>query len=337
MKGYLMEDLFEKVKNCILEKKLIVSNDKVIIGVSGGPDSIFLLNVLDRIKKLKIIDFDIEVAHINHMIREEASIDEDLVIKTSKEMGYECHVLKANIPLKVKEQKISEEECGRNIRYEFFEKLVKERGANKIAVAHNQTDNVETVIMNFLRGTGINGLTGMDYKYGNIIRPMLDIKKQDIIEILNKNNISYVIDKTNSENKYTRNRVRNDLIKKIEDEYNPNFLDTTKRMIELNRQDEELLMDYVEKEYEELDPKVQKCAIVINTKKFIEMQKAMQARIIRKILNELMGNIQGIEKIHVDDIIRLLKNNITNKKYVIGNKFTVTILRKNIAEFKLNM
>lgn len=332
-----MEDLFEKVKNCIIEKKLIVSSDKVIVGVSGGPDSVFLLKVLDRIKKQKIIDFDIEVAHINHMIREEASTDENLVVNISKEMGYKCHVLKANIPLKVKEQKISEEECGRNIRYEFFEKLVKERGANKIAVAHNQTDNVETVIMNFIRGTGINGLTGMDYKYGNIIRPMLDIKKQDIIEFLNKNNISYVIDKTNSENKYTRNRVRNDLIKKIEDEYNPNFLNTTKRMIELNRQDEKLLMDYVEKEYEKLDPKVQKDTIVINTVKFIDMQKALQARIIRKILNELMGNIQGIEKIHVDDIMRLLNNNITNKKYVIGNKFTVTILKKNIAEFKLNM
>lgn len=332
-----MEDLFEKIKKNILEKKLINSKDKIIVGVSGGPDSIFLLNILHKLKDEKIIDFEIEVAHINHMIREQAADDEKMVREISNDMGYRCHVLKANIPIKAKEQKISEEECGRNIRYEFFEKLLKERKANKIAVAHNQTDNAETVLMNFIRGTGINGLSGMDYIYGNIIRPMLNIKKQKIIEFLEKHNICYAIDITNNENKYTRNRIRNDLIKKIENEYNPNFLETIQRMIELNKQDEILIMDYVDKEYDKLSPKTKPNNIVINTIRFFEMSNACKCRIVRKILNELLGNIQGIEKVHVDDIVKLLNKNITNKKYIIGNKFTVTVIKKNVVEFKLNI
>lgn len=331
-----MEDLYEKVKSNIIKKKLIDSKDKVIIGVSGGPDSIFLLNVLHKMKKEQVINFEIEIAHINHLIRKQAMTDEVLVKNVAQDMGYKIHVLSIDVPLKAKEQKISEEECGRNIRYEYFEKLLKEHKANKIVVAHNQNDNIETVMMNFIRGTGINGLTGMKYVYGHIIRPILDIKKQDILEYLDENNICYVIDKSNMENKYTRNRIRNDLIKKIEQDYNPNFTNVIQRMIELNRQDEILINDCVEKEVEKIDLVVGVDKIIINSSNFYNMSKAIKYRIIRKILTQLIGNIQGIEKIHIEDIDTLITKNIVNKKYIIGSKFTVTIAKENIVKFELN-
>lgn len=333
-----MNKIFEKVKNNILQNELIKDNDKIVLGVSGGPDSIFLLHVLDKIRGEKQIQFDIVISHINHGIREEAISDQKFVENLSKKLGYECYSLIVNVAKIAKEQKISEEECGRNIRYEFFNKILKKTGANKIAVAHNKTDNVETVLMNFIRGAGISGMKGMDFKTNNIIRPMLNIKKNEILEYLKENNIEYVIDKTNSENIYTRNKIRNDLIKKIENEYNPNFLDTVTRMIDINKQDLELLEEYTKKEYEKLRKEKEENKIIIYTnKEFLNESHGLKCRVIRKILNELLGNVQGIEKVHVDDICKLITNNITGKRYIIGNKFEVKIIKKNKVEFIKNV
>lgn len=282
------------------------------------------------------MSFDIEIAHVNHLMRKESAVDQKFVEDLAKKLGYKCHTLEYDVSKKAKELKISKEECGRNVRYEFFNSLLKKCGANKIAVAHNQTDNVETVVMNFLRGTGISGLTGMDYSNQNIIRPILNIKKQDIIDYLDSKNIEYVIDRTNSENFYTRNRIRNDLIKKIEKEYNPNFIDTTQRMIELNKQDEELIVECVDKEYEKMDVTNAKSTITIKTKEFIKLSSGLKYRIIRKILTELMGNISDIERIHIKDICKLIDNNITGKQYIIGKKFTVKVKTKNVIEFMKN-
>ena len=333
-----MDKVFEKVKKNILQNELISENDKIVLGVSGGPDSVFLLHVLNKIKEEKLITFDIIIAHINHGIREEAIHDQKFVETLAEKLGYKCYSLEVNVSKIAEEQKISEEECGRNIRYEFFNKILKETSCNKIAVAHNKTDNVETVLMNFIRGAGISGMKGMDFKTKNIIRPMLNIKKDEILEYLKENSIEYVIDKTNSENIYTRNKIRNDLIKKIENEYNPNFLDTVTRMIEINKQDVELLEEYTNKEYEKLKKEKEENKITIYTnKEFLNESYGLKCRVIRKILIELLGNIQGIEKVHVDDICKLITNNITGKRYIIGNKFEIKIIKKNKVEFIKNV
>lgn len=331
-----MEDLFKKIEKNVKENNLISNGDRIIVGVSGGPDSIFLLHALDKLKKQGKLDFEMEIAHVNHLIRKEASDDQKFVEKLAKQFGYKCHTLECDVSKQSKKLKISTEECGRNVRYDFFNKLLLECKANKISVAHNQTDNVETVIMNFIRGAGISGLKGMDYYGQNIIRPMLNIKKEDIINYLNSKGIKYLIDRTNIENIYTRNRIRNDLIKKIEKEYNPNFLDTTQRMIELNKQDYKLIEECVNNEYEKLKMVFEDGKITINRKELAILSSGMKYRIIRKILTELLGNIQGIEKIHVSDISKLIDNNIKGKQYIIGNKFTVKIKTKNIIEFSKN-
>lgn len=333
-----MKRIFDRVKNNILQNELIKDNDKIVLGVSGGPDSVFLLHVLNKIREEKKIDFDIVIAHVNHMIREEAIIDQKFVENLADDLGYKCLVLTANVVEEAEKQKISEEECGRNIRYNFFNDLLKETNSNKIAVAHNQTDNVETVLMNFIRGAGISGMKGMDFVSCNIIRPMLNVKKTEILEYLKENNIEYVVDKTNSENIYTRNKIRNDLIKKIEDEYNPNFLDTVTRMIDINKQDYKLLEEYANKEYDKLKIEKDKNTIKVYTnKEFLNSSHGLKSRIVRKVLNELLGNLQCIEKIHVDDICKLITNNITGKRYIIGTKFEVKIIKKNVVEFNKNV
>lgn len=326
-----MHKLLEQVKNNIENYNLIEENDKVVVGVSGGPDSIFLLLVLNK------LNVNLEIAHINHKIRKEAKEDEILTKKYADYLGVPFHVLEIDVEEEAKRQKIGTEECGRNIRYEFFNQVAKTTNANKIAVAHNAGDNAETIILNFLRGAGICGLSGMDYKSGNIIRPILDIQKEDIIKYLDENQIPYAIDKTNLENIYTRNKVRNDLLVKIQNEFNPNIIKALNRMAKINKQDLSLLNEVVDKSYNKLNLIKEDNSILMDSKNFNNYSDALKYRIVRKIITELLGNTKDIEMIHIKDTCDLIKSNIKGKRYILGNKYSVIIENKNKVRFVKNM
>ena len=336
-----MDKILEQVKQNIYNNNLIQNNDVIILGVSGGPDSVFLLHALatlkDVIEKEKNIEYTLHVAHINHMIREEAGEDADIARSLALEHNAEFHLLETDVLAEAKRLKIGTEECGRNIRYEFFEQVKKTVNGTKVAVAHNAGDNAETIILNFIRGAGINGLSGMDVNINSIIRPILNISKEDILKYLDENNIPYAIDKTNLENDYTRNKVRNDLIQKIEKEYNPNIINAINRMATINKLDFQIITEAVEEKYTQLGVKKEEGKIYINTKEFNKNTTAMKYQLIRKILTELCGNIQGVEMIHIKDTCKLIESSITNKQYILGNKYKVVIEKKNIAVFVNNM
>ena len=154
--------LHEKLLKTIQQYNLIQMQDKIVIGVSGGPDSMCLLDSLYCLKEK--LDIEIVVAHVNHMIRKEAEEETDYVKKYCKEHVIPCFIKKVNVLELAKEQKLGTEEIGRKIRYEFFIEVAEQIGANKIATAHNANDNAETVFMNILRGSGISGLKGIDFK-----------------------------------------------------------------------------------------------------------------------------------------------------------------------------
>jgi len=335
-----MNKILEQVKNNIYTYNLIEDGDNIIVGLSGGPDSVFLLHALnelkDAIKKEKGITYSLHAAHINHMIREEAGYDENLAREFANKLGATFHLLKVDVEEEAKRLKIGTEECGRNIRYEFFNQVKKTVNGTKIAVAHNAGDNAETIILNFLRGTGIVGLSGMDYKNDYIIRPILDISKTDVISYLDENKIPYAIDKTNLKNDYTRNKVRNDLIKKLEVEYNPSIINALNRMAKINKYDNEIIIDAVKEAYTKLNVKKERDGIVVDTRRFNELKEAMKYRLVRQILTELLGNTQNIEMVHVKDTCKLIEANITGKQYILGNKYKVQIVKKNTAIFMKN-
>lgn len=337
-----MDKLLEQVKKNIYANNLIWDGDVIIVGVSGGPDSVFLLHALsslkDTIYKEKNINYTLHVAHINHMIREEASFDANLAKRLADKCGAIFHLLEVDVEAEAKRQKMGTEECGRNIRYEFFKQVKKTVGGTKVAVAHNAGDNAETIILNFIRGAGINGLSGMDAKsINNVIRPILNISKKDILEYLNANNIEYAIDKTNLENDYTRNKVRNDLIHKIETEYNPNIINALNRMATVNKLDLQIIQEAVQEKYQTLNVKKEQDKIYINTKEFNKNSTAMKYQLIRRLINELCGNIQCVEMIHIKDTCKLIEASITGKQYILGNKYKVIIEKKNIAVFVKNV
>ncbi len=185
----------------ILEKA-----QKIVIGLSGGADSVALTHILYK----KYGNKKIICAHINHGIRkDEATSDENFVREFCEKLDIELKVQQLDVMSLSKERKISEEECGRQVRYEFFSSLCHENFV--IATAHNVNDNAETVIFNMTRGSGLKGLCGIPEIRGNIVRPILHMSRKEIEAYCAKFNLNYVIDSTNLENKYARNKIRNEV------------------------------------------------------------------------------------------------------------------------------
>lgn len=230
--------LIKKMLTTIEQHKMIKNGDKIVVGVSGGADSVALLRALDAVKTA--YNLTLIVCHVNHKIRPGAAErDQKFVEDLCAELGVECHVKEANVEALAKEWDMSDEEAGRRVRYDFFNEIAGSNG--KIATAHNKNDNAETVMMRFMRGTGLHGLTGIPYRRGNIIRPILDIARDEIEAYLAEINQTHITDETNLEPIYTRNKVRLNLIPYIQNEFNPNFIDTLANNI-ANYRDEDDFM-----------------------------------------------------------------------------------------------
>ena len=317
----------EKVLDIIKKYNLIEDGDKIVIGVSGGPDSITLLNVLLEIKNEKTINFDIVVCHVNHMIREEAIQDEEYVLEFCKRYDIECFVKRVEVEKIAKQEKVGTEEAGRVARYEFFNEILERTGANKIATAHTANDNAETVLMNIIRGSGTAGLKGIEAKRDNLIRPLIESFRDDIEEYCKINNLNPRIDKTNFENIYTRNKVRNSLIPYIKENFNPNIIEGLNRLSELSKQENEYLEKTTAKVYKDILIEEQKNQIILDLNKFNLQELVIKSRLVLYTINRLLGTRSGIEKKHIEDIIKLCKNNVGNK-FLIPNK-KVKILVKN--------
>ena len=321
--------MLDKILNTVNKYNLIQKGDKVVIGVSGGPDSMFLLDSFYCLKNK--LNIEIIVAHINHMIRKEADEETAYVENYCKNKNIKCYVKKVEVEKLAKQQKLGTEEMGRKIRYEFFNEVAKKENANKIATAHNINDNAETVLMNILRGSGVSGLKGIEIKRkeNNLeyIRPIRECTRQEIEDYCEKQKLNPKIDKTNFENIYNRNKIRNELIPYLKKEFNPNILDGINRLSEISREEEEYFYKIISKQYEELKIGENEKEVILDLKKFNKLEKVIKSRLILYTINKVNGNTQGIGKIHIDDIIKLCQNNIGNK-YLTPNKNIKIFVKK---------
>ncbi len=307
--------LEDRVLDTITKYNMIQDNDKVVIGVSGGPDSIALLTILNKLKEKWNIK--LYVAHINHRIRKEAEEETEYVKDFCAKIGVEIYIKEINVEEEAKRLKIGTEEAGRNIRYAFFEEVLEKVGANKIATAHQKNDNAETVLMNIMRGTSIAGLKGIEkVRDGKFIRPLIECSREEIENYCKDNKLDPKYDKSNNENIYTRNKIRNLLIPYLQKEYNPNIIDTINRLADLAAQEEQFLNKVVEKEYEKLlisgDNKKENI-VILDLKKFNQLDYIIKSKLVLYTIAKVYGRTTGIEKVHIDDIIKLCENNIGNK------------------------
>ncbi len=325
--------LKDKVLKTIEKYNLIENGDKIVVGVSGGPDSICLVDLLNNIKNDGKIKFEIVICHINHMIRDEAKDDEEFVKKYANAKNIPVFSKEIEVLDLANKQKIGTEEAGRNARYEFFEEILQKINGTKIATAHTKNDNAETVLMNLIRGSGTSGLKGIspirDKKY---IKPLIEISREEIEDYCKENNLNPRYDKTNAENIYTRNKVRNILIPLIKKEFNPNIVDTIDRLSELVAKENNFIEKMTEEKYSELLIKEEKNEIILNLKKFNIQDEVIKSRLIIYTIKRLIGTSQGIEKVHIDDIITLCKKNIGNK-YLTPNKNIKVAINKGKMYF----
>ena len=326
--------LKEEVLKTIKTYNLIEKNDKVVIGVSGGPDSICLLHLLYSIKKE--LEFEIVVAHINHQIRKVADSETEYVKDFCKNLGIECFVKKENITELAKKQKKGTEEAGRQVRYDFFEDVAQKTNSNKIATAHNSNDRAETVILNILRGSGISGLKGIEAMRDNkYIRPLIFTKREKIEEYCQENNLNPKIDESNMENIYNRNKVRNIIIPYIEKEFNKNIIQTINRLSDVATEENEFLQKLTEEQYNTIST-IENDTIILNLKKFNQLELVIKRRLILYTINEAIHTTNGIEKVNIDDIIKLCKNNIGNK-YLSPIKLIKIYVKKGKIYFIKNL
>ena len=322
-------ELQDKVLKTIQKYNLIQNGDSIVIGVSGGPDSMTLLNVLINLKQ-KLGISKIFVATVNHMIREEAEEETKFVENFCESHGIDFYLKKVDVQEEAKSKKISTELAGRNARYDFFEEVLKKTGSNKIATAHNSNDNAETVLMNLLRGSGVSGLKGIEkIRDGKFIRPIIECKRSEIEQYCLENKLNPRYDKTNNENTYTRNKIRNMLIPYIEENFNPNIVDSLNRLSTIATKEDEYIHKIVENSFKDIviTADISKKEIILDLKKFNELDEVIKSRLILYTISEILGTSQGIEKIHIEDIIKLCGNNIGNK-YLMPNKNIKIFVKK---------
>jgi len=323
----------EAVLKTIKKYNLINANDKIVLGVSGGPDSLFMLNILNNLKRQ--LNIELVVAHVNHRIRPEADSEEQFVKEFCKKINVDFHSKRIEVEKYANNNKIGLEEAGRKIRYEFFEEVLKNVGANKIAIAHNKNDKVETMLMHALRGSGISGLQGIQAKSNNkIIRPIIEIDRIDIEKYCEEQKLEPRIDKSNFDNTYTRNKIRNIVIPYIKEEFNPNFIEAMIRLSEVIAEENSFLNKLTEIEYQKTLIQKNEKEIILDLKKFNELDNIIKKRIILYTVSILRGGSQGIEKIHIEDIVKLCQNNIGNKFLIPNKGLKVLVKDKKILFIK---
>ena len=320
--------LEEKVRKTIREYNLIEKNDSIVVGVSGGPDSMTLLSILLKLKEE--FNLKIYVAHVNHMLRENAIKDEEYVKEFCEKNNIEMFIKKANISEIAKKEKIGLEEAGRNIRYNFFEEVLKNTKSNKIAIAHNLNDKAETIIMNTLRGSGVSGLKGIEAKRKKYIRPLIEIERYEIEKYCIENKINPRHDESNDDNTYTRNKIRNIVIPYIKNEFNPNIIKTLNRLSEIIKEEDEYVQSETEKIFKEILLTDEKNKIEFDPRKFNDQEKVIQKNLILLAIKKVKGSTQGIEKVNIDDIIKLCNNNIGNKLIRPVKQLEIGIKNKRI-------
>ncbi len=262
-----------------------------MVALSGGADSVCLLSVLLALEKE--LSFSLAAVHVNHNLRgAEAERDAAFCAGLCEKLGVRLHNCSADVPSLAKEKHLSTETAAREARYAIFHSLCEKYGYSKIAVAHNAQDNAETLLMHLLRGSGLDGLRGILPKRGNVIRPLLCVTREEIEAYLAALEAAYVTDSTNAEDVYLRNRIRHDLLPKLQEEYNPNLVQTLLQTVTLLQKDAQCL-DALTQTYADSLLYREGDFWVMNTAAYPDEQ-AISLRIIRKAISLCIGKSQDI-------------------------------------------
>jgi tRNA(Ile)-lysidine synthase len=315
-------NLIKKIQENIFRYELFERGAKIVVGVSGGPDSVCLLDALHALTKK--YDLELIVTHVNYGLRgKDSDLDEKLVKQLVEKYSLPIEILKVKNS-EIKRVGKSEDKL-RTIRYNFFEQTRKKCKANAIAVAHNLNDQAETVLMRLLRGTGLRGLGAMKLNQNNLIRPLLNVPRKEILEYLRTNKITYRIDKSNLADDFTRNKIRNKLIPTLEKEFNPNIQELLLKLSESAAADYDFIARFAE------------AWLAANKDLSVASLNGLHPSILNEVLRQAIEkhspNLREIESAHIDEILKILKSSKNKRQQLsfgglkigrIGDKLSIS-------------
>ncbi|MGC8595668.1 MAG: tRNA lysidine(34) synthetase TilS [Candidatus Kryptoniota bacterium] len=301
----MLRDFFARFETFVRKHQLISDKDRIIVGVSGGVDSIVLLDILNDYRQLHRLE--IAVAHVNYHLRgEESNEDEQFVRSLCENYGLPCFVHSVDTHSYMVEHKLSVQVAARNIRYKFYETVKILKNYNKIAVGHNANDNAETVMMNLLRGSGTNGLGGIPVKRGDIIRPLLFAERKDIEQYARLKSLSSRLDSSNTKDYYTRNFIRRSLIPQIQERINPNIVNTLNRTAEIFQDFKKFISNEVSVIYSSVVKRYDEDKVVLDVFKLKNAPLFIQENLIMSAIKEFSD--REIDFLKVRAVMDLLES-----------------------------
>ncbi len=298
-----MGDFQERILRFIESHQLLRPGMRVVVGVSGGADSVALLHVL---KELDSLSLSLHVAHLNHLLRPEAGDDARFVQRLAHRLGVPVTIGYADVKQLAARMKTGIEDAGRFARYRFLHYVARKVGAERIAVAHHAGDRVETILLNLLRGTGPSGLSGIPVQNGPVVRPLLCATREEIEDYCRRAGLTWRIDPSNLSTNYLRNKVRHQLLPLLKKEFNPQVEQALLRLGDIIGEEDSFLNDYALKIAGKLVKERRAEEVRLDLPGFLGLPLAVQRRLLRAAVLDAAGNMKDFGYLHVEDCLALL-------------------------------
>ncbi len=297
-------NFLHNIARTIRDYHMFERGQSVLVGVSGGPDSVALLHALRRLAPL--FSLDLTVAHLNHGLRQAASdADAEFVAELARRLDLKCVVREMDVHAYRRRHKLSLEEAARMLRYDFFRQAAAENGLDRIALGHHQDDTAELVCLYLFRGSGPLGLAGIPPVRGNIVRPLIQRTRREIFAFLAAENLDSVRDASNQDPRFLRNRVRLQLIPDLQKAYNPSIVQTLARSAQILRDENEWIEATLEPVYRQSFAAADEGRLTLRVPEVRKFHPAVVRRIVRRALREVKGDLRRITFRHIAAVVQL--------------------------------
>ncbi len=325
-----MGPLLDKIRKTLNSHNMVASGDKVLVALSGGSDSVALLGLLRELSEE--LGIELFAAHLNHLARGEDSYrDAQFAKEICEQWNIKSYFAEIDVKKEKANLKSSFQETARNLRYEFLKNTLKKINGNKIALGHTTDDQAETVLMNFTRGAGLKGISGMPPVRGEVIRPLIECRKEELLSYLKESSIKFCHDSTNDSKVYLRNRVRAEFIPYLEDNYNPNIVDRLGKMSQLIRDDIDLLDDLTQEYFDKLSfNNIFGEQISLKLNNLNLTKPGLKKRLLLAAIEYIKGDLRRIESGHIIRLDDFCKKGVPGKTLQIPSLIEAVISKGSL-------
>jgi tRNA(Ile)-lysidine synthase len=319
--------ILRTVEHAIIARRMVEAGDSVLVGVSGGPDSVALVHILLALAPK--FSFQVAIAHLNHCLRQDESArDEAFVVALAEQMDLPVHVERQDVRRYQKNHHLSLEEAARQVRYRFYHATASKFGYEKIALGHHSDDNAELILMVLLRGSGPLGLSGIPpVRDDKIVRPLIDIKRHEIMDYIAVKGLDCVVDSSNRDTQYLRNKVRNRLIPELKAEYNPKLIDSLNRLAAILDAEERWIENLIQPIFKKVIDFEKQGRIGFGIEQLNQQTIAVRRRLIRWAILKVKGNLRRIAFVHVEAAVKLAQKGADSGSLDLPDR--IRIFRQN--------